>query len=81
MFSPAKLLAFNSLRERFLLSISTAYVNLQESDLLSLLELSLSADMQYKDYIKSIARFDARKVGALCRARQYFSPESILHIT
>lgn len=59
-----KLLSFNHLKDPFLPSISMADANLQENDLLYLLRLMFFADRKWNNYIESIARFAARKVGS-----------------
>ncbi|CAE1255455.1 unnamed protein product [Acanthosepion pharaonis] len=53
---------------------------LLESTSLRLLGLMLTTDLRWNKYIESIALSTARKVGFLCRARKFFSPESILQI-
>ncbi|CAE1275264.1 unnamed protein product [Acanthosepion pharaonis] len=53
---------------------------LHESTSLRLLGLTLSADLRWNKYIESIVSSTTRKVGSLCRASRFFSPESILQI-
>lgn len=57
-----------------------ADANFQESNSLHLFRLMFFTDMKWKHYIESIVTSAARKVCSLCRARQFFSPESILYI-
>lgn len=67
-----KLLSINHLKVPFLTFISMSDASLQKRDSLRLLGLLFSADMRWKDYTESIARSAAKKVGSLCRARQFF---------
>ena len=53
---------------------------LPESSSVKLLGLTLTSDLSWGQYIQSIAKIAARKVGSLYRARSYLSQAAILHI-
>ncbi len=78
--SKTKLLSINHHRDPSLPPIRMSDSQLLESNSLRLLGLTLTADLRWNKYIESIASSTARKVGSLCRARKFFSPESILQI-
>ena len=53
---------------------------LPEHDSFKLLGLTFSKDLSWGQYIQSIAKVAAMKVGSFYRARSYLSPEAILHL-
>ena len=75
-----KLLSVNRYRNSDDIPISMADSVLTESSSFRLLGLTFSKDLTWNDYIKSIAKSAAMKVGSLYRARQYLSSECILHL-
>ena len=75
-----KLLSINRYRISDNIPISMADNVLTESSSFRLLGLTFSKDLTWSDYIKSIAKSAAMKVGSLYRARRYLSSECILHL-
>ena len=75
-----KLLSVNRYHNSVNIPISMANNALAESSSFRLLGLTFSNDLTWGDYIKSIAKSAAMKVGSLYRARHYLSPECILHL-
>ena len=53
---------------------------LDESSTLRLLGLTLTSDLSWKPYIKSIAKLASAKVASLYRARHFLTPDSILYL-
>ena len=53
---------------------------LDESSTLHLLGLTLTSDLSFKPYIKSIAKLASAKVASLYRARHFLTPDSILYL-
>ena len=54
--------------------------SLQESDTISLLELTVSRDLSWKSYIQNVCKRAAQRIGSLYRASHYLPPESILYL-
>ena len=75
-----KLLSINRYKNRGDIPISMADKSLPESSGFRLLGLNFSNDLTWNEYIKSIAKRAAMKVGSLYRARRYLSLECIIHL-
>ena len=78
--SKTKLLSVNRYRDPVDIPISMAGRALPESSGFKLLGLNFSKDLTWNEYIRSIAKRAAMKVGSLYRARRYLPTECILHL-
>lgn len=78
--SKTKLLSINRYRNPDNISISMSGNTLTESTSFRLLGLTFSKDLTWNEYIRSIAKSAAMKVGSLYRARQFLSSECILYL-
>ena len=78
--SKTKLLSMNRFKDPFLPSIVMNGAELPENKHFRLLGLTFSNDLTWNNYIESIAKSAAMKIGSLYRARNFLSPESILYL-
>ena len=78
--SKTKLLSVNRHREPTLPSILMDKKELSECESFRLLGLTFTNDFSWKSYIQSIAKTAAMKVGALYRARNFLTQESIFYL-
>ena len=78
--SKTKLLSINRFKDPFLPSVMMNGAELPENSHFRLLGLTFSNDFSWNNYIESIAKSAAMKVGSLYRARNFLSPESILYL-
>ena len=70
----------NRFKDPFLPSIVMNGAELPENKHFRLLGLTFSNDLTWNNYIESIAKSAAMKIGSLYRARNFLSPESILYL-
>ena len=78
--SKTKFLSMNRFKDPFLPSIVMNGAELPENKHFRLLGLTFSNDFTWNNYIESIDKSAAMKVGSLYRARNFLSPESILYL-
>ena len=78
--SKTKLLSINRFKDPFLPSVMMNRAELPENSHFCLLGLTFSNDFSWNNYIESIAKSAAMKVGSLYRAQNFLSPESILYL-
>ena len=78
--SKTKLLSINRFKNPFLPSVMMNGAELPENSYFRLLGLTFSNDFSWNNYIESIAKSAAMKVGSLYRAQNFLSPESILYL-
>ena len=78
--SKTKLLSINRRKNAYLPSILMDGVELPENRNTCLLGLSFSNDFTWKEYIESVAKSAAMKVGSLYKSRRFLSPWSILYL-
>ena len=78
--SKTKLLSVNRFKDHFLPSVMMNEAELPKNSHFHLLGLSFSNDFSWNNYIDSISKTAAIKVGYLYRARNFLSPESILYL-
>ena len=75
-----KLLSVNRYKNPYNFPVSFSHSVLDESPSIRLVGLTLSSNLSWNEYIKSIAKQAAKKVGSLFRARSYLSRETILYL-
>ena len=75
-----KLLSINCFRDPFLPSVMMNGKELPENDQFRLLGLTISKDLNWNHYIKSIAMSASKKVGSLYRAKNFLSQKSLLYL-
>lgn len=75
-----KVLSVNRYKNSETTPISMSGEVLQESTSFRLVGLTISNDFSWNEYITSVAKKASMKVGTLYRARNYLSPECILHL-
>ena len=75
-----KLLSVSRSHKAHLPPVSMNDQDLSENDSFRLLGLTFSKSLTWNDYVETIAKSAAQKVGSLYRARAYLTPESILYL-
>ena len=75
-----KLLSVSRCHKAPLTPISMNDRDLPENDSFRLLGLTFSKSLTWNEYVETIAKSAAQKVGSLYRARAYLTPESILYL-
>ena len=75
-----KIISINRYKQSNTHHIAMSGDDLEESNSFRLVGLTISIDLTCNEYICSIAKKAAMKVGSLFRARRYLSPECILHL-